>query len=628
MPLISITNASKSFGSNLIFSNVTMQIDARDKIGVIGPNGSGKTTLFRCLLGHEVPEVGEIARARDLKLGHLEQHNVFNGEFSVLDEVLHGREDLLAIERELAEIDDKLEHETDTKGLDRLIHRQAQLMEDFERGDGYSLRSRAEATLAGLGVDERFFDRKPDSLSGGEAGRVALARLLVTRPDVLFLDEPTNHLDLDGVLWLEEYLNRSKSTCCIISHDRYFLDRVTTRTVEVDRGTVTIWPGNFSKYEALKVAANRTAKKDYAEQQDYIRRERDFIAKHIGSQRTKEAKGRQRRLERLVRLVPPRDPSRDMTLQMTLARSPGVDMLEIEGLSVGHDGQSLFTGLDMRIDRGDRVGIIGPNGSGKTTLLNVLLGELEPMAGTVRQGSTVDIGYFDQKQQNLDPRATPFEVIAGVDLKRNDEEVRSWLARFLFFDDSIEREVSLLSGGEKSRLILARLILMGPNVLVLDEPTNHLDIPSRSALEKALIEYPGTLITVSHDRFFLDRIATRIIALGTATPRVFLGNYTDATERLEAARLEKEASKTTQRGARKKKPAPGRKKPRNGKKPRALETVEKDLMQAEESRATLLESMADPEVYGDAPKIAACKAELKRIDQQVLLLEQEWDELT
>ncbi len=626
MALLSITNASKSFGSNLVLHDVTFQVDARDKVGIIGPNGSGKTTIFRCLLGLEIPETGTIARARDIKISHLQQHNVFDGEKTVLEEVLNGRSDLLAIQAELAEIDTQLETESDPVRLDKIIHRQAALMEDFERGDGYSLQARAEATLAGLGVAERFFERAADSLSGGESGRVALARLLVAKPDVLFLDEPTNHLDLDGVLWLEDYLNRSKATCCIISHDRFFLDRVTTRTIEVDNQGVRAWPGNFSKYEKLKEAANKAQVKEFGEQQDFIRREKEFINKHIGSQRTKEAKGRQKRLERLERIQLPHDPSRDMTLTMKLARAPGVDMIEVEDLSVGHDGEPLLSGLNIRIERQDRVGIIGPNGSGKTTLLNVLLDRLPPLAGSVHLGSTVDIGYFDQRQAHLDPESTPFETISAVDLKRNDEEIRSWLARFLFYDDSIDRKISSLSGGERSRLMLARLILCGPNVLVLDEPTNHLDIPSRTALESALADYPGTILTVSHDRFFLDRIATRIIALGNKTPDVFVGNYSIAMDRLDAKAREA-ADIAEPRTPKKNKKSRGKPDSQPASRKRSSDAVEQDIMFAETEREALLAEMESPAVYSDPVKVSECKEKLVNMDRRLRELEEEWDDL-
>lgn len=632
MPVLSVQNVQRSYNADIILEDVTFQVDEGQKVGLVGANGAGKTTLFKLLLGVDKPDKGEISRAKTAKLGHLAQHNVFDSDRTVIEETLTAFSGLFDAEKKMRALEDEMSSVVDPAALDRLMKKHTQLAEEFERGGGWETRPRAEAMLHGLGVADAMFDRSVRELSGGEAGRVALAKLLLADADVMLLDEPTNHLDVHGCEWLEDFLKASKATVVVVSHDRYFLDRVTTHTLELEDGLARMFPGSYSKFEHLKAEERLALEREYLEQQDFIRKEREFIRKHIGSQRSREAKGRLRRLERIEKIAAPAAEKEAMKMRMKPKRPLGKLVFVTEGLTFGYGEKNFFENLDLTVGPGDRLGIIGRNGAGKTTLLKLLLGTLEPRSGTVKRGPTLDIGYYDQLHKNLDRQATVFDIIAGTDLDRTELEVRSYLARFLFYEEELGRKVSQLSGGERGRLSLAKLLLERPNILVLDEPTNHLDILARQALEEALDDYTGTILTVSHDRYFLDRIATTIIDLDGEEAHFTLGNYTEAAKRRRAREAAADAARSRdreverereKREAEKAKAAAPKKK-----KSRPIDKIETDLARAEDEKTKLLEEMNREEIYRDPAKLKERQNRLFEVQQAIRRFEAEWEEAT
>ena len=629
MSVLSARDIVRSYGSNTILENASFQLADAERVGIVGPNGGGKTTLLRLLAGADEPDVGEIARSREAKIGWLPQHSNFEPGPTVVDQVIAARGEVAELEAKMRDLEEKMAEEADADTLQRLVDRHGRMQEEYERAGAYELRPRAEELLAGLGVAQAFFDRDASSLSGGEAGRVALARVLLNDPDVLVLDEPTNHLDLAGCEWLEGYIERYRGAVIVVSHDRYLLDRVTQRTVEVRDGSVRSFKGAYSKFERLKAEGRERRQVEWEAQQSQIRKEREFIRKHKGSQRTKEAKGREKRLDNMDRLEAPTTEAGSMTLRLDPKRRLGQRVIELRDVAAGYDGRTLFAGLELDIVPGERLGIVGPNGTGKSTLLSIMGGRRAADEGKVAVGETVDLGYYDQHQLDLDPEATPFGVVAGTDLSVTEGQVKTYLARFHLTGDMVDRRCGDLSGGERVRVALARLLLSRPNVVLLDEPTNHLDIGSRGAVEEMIRAYTGTVVTVSHDRYFLDRLCTRILWIEDGEIRLHTGGYTDARNARSRERSEALAAQAATKAAKAKhaktrdKPRPERKKKR-----RSSETVESDIMEREEEKERLLEEMATPEVYSDVEETRTREARLKEIDVELAELETEWDDVT
>jgi len=523
--LLRLDDVYKSYGATEVLRAVTFQINPRERVGLVGRNGAGKTTIFRLVTRQEETDRGEVVLLRGLRIGLLEQQPTFEGELSVRDEALNVFTEIRAMEQEMT----RLEHAmSDTKGnaLDEAMHSYSYLRHAYEFAGGFSYHARAEAVLAGLGFSDDELDKPAEQLSGGQKARLALAKLLLSEPDVLLLDEPTNHLDVNAVEWLEDFLSEYKSAFVIISHDRFLLDRTATRIIEMDGGRATVYPGNYSAYTRQREERRLVQAREYEEQQELIARTEDFIRRNIAGQKTKQAKSRRKMLERIERVEAVRDERvGDFRLQ-GVART-GDNVLAVADLSIGYDKDALATGISFRLRRGERLGIIGPNGSGKTTFLKTVLGELQSISGGLTWGANVNIEYFDQELSSLGLGSTVIEEIAAVAPRATPGEMRSYLAKFLFTGDDILKPVAALSGGEQSRLALAKLIYSRANVLVMDEPTNHLDIPSREALEAALAQFPGTIITVSHDRYFLDKLATEILHFENGAATYHNGSYSD-----------------------------------------------------------------------------------------------------
>src|ERR687883_236821 len=525
--LFRLSEVHKSYGAQEVLRGASVQINPGEHVGLVGRNGAGKTTLFRLVSGEEMPDRGDVVRARGLRLGLLEQHVHFEPGATVHEAALAAFGRLQQIEHELHELEHRMAEVPDD--LDAVLVRYSDLQHEFEREGGFEYAARAEAILQGLGFERATWTLEVEKLSGGQQNRLGLACLLLAEPDVLLLDEPTNHLDVSSVEWLEEFLQTYKAAYVIISHDRYFLDRACTRIVEVENGRAVSYTGNYSDFLVEREERREAQMRAYENQRQLIAKTEEFIRRNIAGQKTKQAKSRRKMLEKLERIDAVRADQSAGNFQLKGVERAGNQTLVVKDLAVGYPGRTLAAGITFTLARGEALGIIGPNGSGKTTFIKTLLNKLPPLAGEARWGTKVQVGYYAQQLDDLDARN---EII--MELRRvapptaTAGELRNFLARFLFTGDDVYKHVRDLSGGEKGRLALAKLIYSRVNVLVLDEPTNHLDIPSREALEEALDAYEGTIITISHDRYFLDRIATQILALdGRGNAEHYDGDYTE-----------------------------------------------------------------------------------------------------
>src|SRR5213594_2486193 len=534
--LFRLSDVYKSYGAQDVLRGASLQVNPGEHVGLVGRNGAGKTTIFRLVNEEETPDSGQVARARGLKPGLLAQHVHFDVGSTVHESALAAFGHLQQIEHEMHGLEHRMAEPVDD--LEKVLARYSDLQHEFEREGGFEYSAKAEAILQGLGFDRHLWQTETEKLSGGQQNRLGLACLLLSEPDVLLLDEPTNHLDVGAVEWLEEFLQSYASGFVIISHDRYFLDRCCQRIIEVENGQATSYKGNYSNYLIEREERREIQQRAFDNQQRLIAKTEEFIRRNLAGQKTKQAKSRRTMLQRLDRVeaVSAEQSSGDFRLQ-EIERA-GTHVLTIKDAAIGYPGKVLARDISLILRRGECLGIIGPNGSGKTTFLKTVLGQLPPLSGELRWGAKVQIGYYAQQLEDLDDRneiimelrrVAPASATAG--------ELRSFLAKFLFVGDDVYKHVRDLSGGEKGRLALAKLIYSGANVLVLDEPTNHLDIPSRESLEEALEAYEGTIVTISHDRFFLDRVATQILALdGEGHSEHYNGDYTEYHD-WKAARL-------------------------------------------------------------------------------------------
>ncbi len=606
MSVAVISDLTKSYGAELIFSGVSFRVDTRDRIGLVGPNGAGKSTLLNLLAGRLEPDGGVIALAQGVSLGYLPQIADFHPERSLADEMRAVFTHVRAWERELADLAAQMS-DPDALAADdypALLERYADLQARFEHAGGYTIEPRVRQVLDGLGFTREQQEAPARQLSGGQQTRAALGRLLLLEPELLLLDEPTNHLDLDALEWLETYLSGWRGAVIVVSHDRYFLDRVTTRTIEIAHQRAELYPGAYSKYVQLRAERLERWRKDYESQQEHIAHTEDFIRRYKAGQRAKEARGRQKQLDRLERIERPPTESK-LKFHLGANIEPGEIALTTEKLVVGYpagrDGAALRVSVDdLIVERGDRIGMIGPNGGGKTTLLRTIVGQTQLLEGRLTVGRNVQIGYYAQTHENLNLNATLLDEIRGVS-HLSEEGARSYLGRFLFTGDDVFKTVGMLSGGERSRVALAKLTLQGANTLVLDEPTNHLDLPAREALEGILREYDGTLIFVSHDRYFVDALATKIWALEDGAVSVYEGNYSRYrvrhAQQEAAAQQQAQAREATQPSAASERASEtprGGKRGKRGAEPtiRSVEQVEREIAERE-SRLTTLESRAN-----------------------------------
>ncbi|HJT55204.1 MAG TPA: ABC-F family ATP-binding cassette domain-containing protein [Ktedonobacteraceae bacterium] len=650
MPIVNVTQVDKSFGSELIFSDVSFQIDEHDCIGLVGPNGAGKTTLLNLLAGYEEPDEGTIAIARNTRIGYLTQHTDFHPQNTLREEMLTVFDEVRAWERELHELAIALgsaADQDDPTVHNQLLQRYDELQTRFEHAGGYTYENRIDQVLDGLGFTREQQEAPVMQLSGGQQTRAALGKLLLQEPDLLLLDEPTNHLDLAALEWLETYLNGWKGAMVIVAHDRYFLDKVVSRIIEMAFGRIEEYPGNYTKYLHLREERMERRMREYEAQQAHIAHTEEFIRRYKAGQRSREARGRQKLLDRLERVERPQD-FPEMHFEFSPVVDSGQMVLSTQKLTVGYPSSSgggeaqpweepnaLVRVADLELLRADRVGLLGPNGAGKTTLLRTIIGELQPLSGQMNIGHNVRIGYYSQTHAGLNPDRTIIDEIRQVSTLSEDG-ARGFLSRFLFSGEDVFKPIGALSGGERSRVALAKLTLQGSNFLVLDEPTNHLDLQSRQFLEEILGEFEGTLLFVSHDRYFIDSLATKVWVIEDGVLIPYLGNYTEYRTHKRPLVLDipsaaqgngKSTMPATKPVASSASPAKStaRKSPKV--KVRTVEDVERDIEKAEAYVKAVEDELADAALHGDAAQLTKLVADYEQAKADVETLLAEWEQL-
>ncbi|HSK63545.1 MAG TPA: ABC-F family ATP-binding cassette domain-containing protein [Pyrinomonadaceae bacterium] len=648
--LFRLSEVFKSYGVQDVLRGASLQVNPGEHVGLVGRNGAGKSTIFRLVRAEETADRGDVVRARGVRLGLLDQHVYFEPGSTVHESALAAFGRLQQIEHEMHELEHRMAEAGDD--LEKILERYSDLQHEFELEGGFEYAARAESILQGLGFDRDMWSLETEKLSGGQQNRLGLACLLLAQPDVLLLDEPTNHLDVNAVEWLEEFLQEYESAFVIISHDRYFLDRCCRRIIELENGRASSYTGNYSDYLVEREERREAQQRAYDNQQQLIAKTEEFIRRNIAGQKTKQAKSRRKMLEKLERLDAIRPDQSSGDFRLRAIERTGNHVLTVTDLAVGYPEKHLAGDISFILRRGECLGIIGPNGSGKTTFLKTILNKIPALSGEVRWGTKVQIGYYAQQLDDLDDRN---EII--MELRRvapataTAGELRSFLAKFLFTGDDVYKHVRDLSGGEKGRLALAKLIYSRVNVLVLDEPTNHLDIPSREALEEALSAYEGTIVTISHDRYFLDRVATQILALdGVGGAEHYDGDYTEYHDwklglrsvshvrHLEQENLVSVIAAPTAPAIEEVQPVKA--KPPAPKKPgvkvvkkkkadvRTPELVESEITKAESRLGEISQQMGTPEVARDAQRLIAFNDEYQQTEALLKSLYDEWDRIT
>lgn len=628
MIILSAQHIAKSFGVNAVLRDVSLTVQQGDRIGLVGVNGCGKSTLMRILAGLDAQDGGEISLVRGLRVGYLAQQNMVTSGETVWNELQKVYEQVFAMEKKLRELEDEMAHaHTDAQRFAQLSADYDRLTQRFEEADGYSWKSMVSGVLNGLGFKPAQYDQCVDSLSGGEQTRLCLARLLLQKPDLLLLDEPTNHLDMETLQWLENYLAAYKGSVLVISHDRYFLDHVCTGIVEILMGSSEQYNGNYTRYIAQRQERFESRMRAYEIQQKEIERQQAIIARYRMFNREKSiraAESREKALDRMEKLEKPVD-ERAIRFSFEARRRTGEDVLQLTEISKSFGEKHLFHDLTLRVRAGDRVALIGPNGVGKSTLIKIIVGEEQPDTGFIRYGSNVDIGYYDQHQSTLHADKTALDEIWDRFPQMEQSNVRGALGMFLFTGDDVFKPIHTLSGGEKGRVALTALMLRKDNLLLLDEPTNHLDMDSREVLEDALTDFGGTIITVSHDRYFINRIANRIIEMQPDGVTEYIGNYDDYIERKNRpVAVEAEAGKTKTELEKEKRREKLSRQALRQLKIRAQE-AEKAVGVKEAEIAELEAQMADPSLYSDAQKTADVQRAYQKAQQALQTLYEQWE---
>jgi ATP-binding cassette subfamily F protein 3 len=628
MSLLLVTAVAKHYGAQDVLRGVTLQLDPGEKVGLVGRNGGGKSTLLRLIEGLEAPDRGSITLRKGARLGHVPQAPEFAPGESARAYVTEGMQEARRALQESEELAERMGHTAGAE-LERLVHEHERAVERARRLGAWEIERRVETVLSGIGLEPALWDREARTLSGGERGRVALARELVAGHDLLLLDEPTNHLDLAGIEWLEAWLGGLDSAVLIVSHDRRLLENAVDAIVELERGAARRYPGSYDRYLTLRDERFQSELRAWRNQAELIRKEEEFIRRHMGSQRTAEAKGRQKKLANLVRLERPSHEVRRPNIPRPLVSRGGDLVVEMRGLAGGYGKKRVFEGLDLRVGRGQRIGIVGPNGAGKTTLLRILAGHAEPLAGELRHGHRAACGYYDQDTSGLDEEATPYLEISRRHPSMTDLEIRSHLARFLFRGDEVDKSVAALSGGERARLSLAILLLNEVTWLAMDEPTNHLDLAARTALEELLGGFDGAMVCVSHDRAFLDGLCTELLVVEDGRVTAFPGNYS-AWRRSRAAQesqrvAERDAAKDERKGA----PAPATPVKPDGsgriRNPWAFERLEARIIELEAEIAGLHEALTTEEVYRDPERLRETQTTIAELERELTEANERWE---
>ena len=631
MILLSLQGVQKSFGTNEVLRNASLVLQDGQRMGLVGVNGCGKSTLMKIIAGVETSDGGTITMQKGLRLGYLAQQGTVGEGRTVLEELESVFEPVVRMEQQLRELEAQMaECADDMVRLGRLGNQYDQLTQEFECRNGYGWRSTVQGVLAGLGFRKEQQGQLASLLSGGERTRLCLGRMLLTEPDLLLLDEPTNHLDLKSIAWLEEYLRTYKGAVLLISHDRYFMDHVCDRMCELLLGTTESYDGNYTQYIEQRTERFEIRMRAYELQQKEIARQEAIIARYRQFNREKSirlAESREKRLEKVERLEKPQDESA-IRFRFDARRRTGDDVLMIEGLAKGYDGRTLFRQVKMHVRAGDRIALIGDNGVGKSTLIKCITGEVKPDEGTIRFGAGVDIGYYDQHQAHLHEEKTVLDEVWDDFHRLDQTEVRGALGLFLFTGDEVLMPISTLSGGEKGRVALTKLMLRKDNVLLLDEPTNHLDMDSREVLEDALADFPGTIIAISHDRYFINRFATKVIVLTQDGLMEYLGNYDDYFEKINRQQEpDGEFAGMTRTAIEKEKRKSREEEKRIRERKQALAAAEAAIAKAEDEAADIEAQLADPATYQDADLAAQLAKAYQQKKDEIDRLYAHWEEM-
>jgi ATP-binding cassette subfamily F protein 3 len=631
LSLLSCNYLTKSYGIESILNNINFQIHPRDRVGVVGNNGAGKSTLFRIIAGIEAPDSGSVNVIGDTAIGFLSQHPEFESNTSIWDNLVKDFSHLTRMEQRIK----KLEADMSAKNGDmliRLMKEYGDITEKFAKIGGYEYKSQIRGALRGLGIQDHQFDMFPDKLSGGQQTRAALAGLLLRKYHLLLLDEPTNYLDIQAVEWLEDFLSEYDGAVMIISHDRYFLDGVCTRIFELRDSSLYEFDGNYSDYVYRKHIMQETKARHYMNRQREIKRQQEIIRrlKSYNRQKTvKRANSREKLLSRMQPLEKPEQDAKTVNIRLNPLVKSGREVLTLDDVSMTFDENRLFENVNLKVYRGETIGIIGPNGIGKTTLFNIISGRLKPTAGRALKGHNVNIEYYHQQQENINPANTVLDEIRGENPDLGSTETRNILAAFLFSGDDVNKRIDSLSGGEKSRVALAKLMLSRSNLLLLDEPTNHLDIQSREVLEDALTDYTGTVLVISHDRYFLDRVTTKTALLTPQGIELYFGNYSYyrmKKQQQESMEEESRENIMTRTAVKHQKRMERKEREARKQKQEKIQRLEQKITGVEEEILRLEHQMCRPEVYSDPGKIKKLNMTLKQLREELELLYKQWEE--
>lgn len=624
--ILSTSGIKKSFITHEVLKNVTFHIEAREKLALIGVNGAGKSTLFHILRGEMEPDEGQIFIQKNLRIGYLPQTADYQSDNRIEDELLTVFKSLQEMEAEMRSLEQIMQSGVSPEQMDRY----SKLLHDFEEQNGYGYHSMVRGVLNGLGFEEEEYQLPINYLSGGQKTRIMLGKLLLQAPDLLLLDEPTNHLDIESISWLESYLAAYKGAAIIISHDRYFLDKLCTKTMEIERGVATVYNGNYSYYIGEKEVRQKVAMREYEAQQTEIKRQEEIITKLRGYGMEKfirRAQSREKILDKMELIDRPTELNASMNLHFTPSIQSAEIVLTAQEVSKQFDGRELFRGANFQIRRGERVALIGANGIGKTTLFKMIMGQLSPTYGDLHLGVKVYPGYYDQTQENLSPEKSILDEIYDSYPNLTIPQIRNILGSFLFRGDDVFKQIKTLSGGEKARVSLCKIMLGDANFLLLDEPTNHLDIISREILESNLVSYEGTLLFISHDRYFINQVATRIIELTPDEIIPYLGNYDFYLEHrrvIEQKKQEEQPASINKESYNQQKMASSelrKKKARRNK-------LEKEIEGAEEQIEIIKEKMLLPEYYSSAQKYSELEQQVEALEGSIMEMMEEWDVLS
>ncbi|CEV90674.1 ABC transporter ATP-binding protein [Streptococcus pneumoniae] len=630
MIILQANKIERSFAGEVLFDNINLQVDERDRIALVGKNGAGKSTLLKILVGEEEPTSGEINKKKDISLSYLAQDSRFESENTIYDEMLHVFNDLRRTERQLRQMELEM-GEKSGEDLDKLMSDYDRLSENFRQAGGFTYEADIRAILNGFKFDESMWQMKIAELSGGQNTRLALAKMLLEKPNLLVLDEPTNHLDIETIAWLENYLVNYSGALIIVSHDRYFLDKVATITLDLTKHSLDRYVGNYSRFVELKEQKLVTEAKNYEKQQKEIAALEDFVNRNlVRASTTKRAQSRRKQLEKMERLDKPEAGKKSANMTFQSEKTSGNVVLTVENAAVGYDGEVLSQPISLDLRKMNAVAIVGPNGIGKSTFIKSIVDQIPFIKGEKRFGANVEVGYYDQTQSKLTPSNTVLDELWN-DFKLTPEvEIRNRLGAFLFSGDDVKKSVGMLSGGEKARLLLAKLSMENNNFLILDEPTNHLDIDSKEVLENALIDFDGTLLFVSHDRYFINRVATHVLELSENGSTLYLGDYDYYVEKKATAEMSQTEEASTSNQAKEASPVNDYQAQKESQKEvrklmRQIESLEAEIEELESQSQAISEQMLET---NDADKLMELQAELDKISHRQEEAMLEWEELS